>query len=62
MKQITVTLDLDDDQAWALAQFAKRLGWQDFRAKAVDDDEADDMRNAIHALQRGLSDAGFCPR
>ncbi|EKD8822588.1 hypothetical protein OS254_004475 [Salmonella enterica] len=36
----TLSLELDDKEALALAQFVKRLTWSDLRGCAVDDDEA----------------------
>ena len=59
---ITVTFELDEDQAEALAQFVKRVGWSEMRACAVDDDEAYRIRSAIDQVQRGLAEAGFSPR
>ena len=62
MNSVTVTLELDSGNAWALAQFAKRVGWAEIRQNAVDDTEAYDMRDAIVALQRALAEAGVSPR
>jgi len=41
---VTVTVELADSRALALAQFVKRVGWQEFRACAVDDEEASHER------------------
>jgi dissimilatory sulfite reductase (desulfoviridin) alpha/beta subunit len=62
MKTVTVTLELSDAQAWALAQFVKRVGWSEFRGNAQDDDEASVIRNAVDLLQKSLKDAGYSPR
>ena len=62
MNSVTVTLNLDAGNAWALAQFLKRVGWTEIRQNAVDDTEAYDMRDAIAALQKALADAGISPR
>lgn len=62
MNSVTVTLNLDSGNAWALAQFVKRIGWTEIRQNAVDDTEAYDMRDAIDALQKALSEAGISPR
>jgi hypothetical protein len=53
---------LTDEQAWALAQFAKRIYFSDIRQHAVDDAEAYVMRDAIVKLQASLADAGYAPR
>ncbi len=62
MNSVTVTLELDSGNAWALALFVKRVGWSEIRQNAVDDTEAYDMRDAIEALQRALAEAGISPR
>lgn len=62
MTAVTVTTELTDSQAMALAQFVKRLTWSEMRACAVDDDETWVMKDAIQALQTSLAEAGFAPR
>jgi predicted transcriptional regulator len=57
-----LTLELTDTQAEALAQFVKRVGWQEWRQNAVDDNEASQMRGAFDQLQKALREAGFSPR
>jgi dissimilatory sulfite reductase (desulfoviridin) alpha/beta subunit len=59
---VTVTLELSDSQALALAQFVKRVGWSEFRSNAVDDVEAREIRSAVDQLQHALADAGYAPR
>lgn len=60
--EVVVTLRLGEDTAWALAQFVKRVGWSEFRALAVDDEEVGQIRAGVDALQRALRDAGVAPR
>lgn len=62
MTAVTVTTELTESQAMALAQFVKRLSWSEMRACAVDDDETWVIKDAISALQRSLRDAGYSPR
>jgi dissimilatory sulfite reductase (desulfoviridin) alpha/beta subunit len=59
---VTITCELSDDQALALAQFVKRVGWSEFRTNAVDDNEAATIRSAVDVLQKSLADAGYAPR
>jgi hypothetical protein len=59
---INVTVELTDSQAMALAQFVKRVGWQEFRSCAVDDDEAYSIRSAVDQLQKALAEVGYAPR
>ncbi|HCU1560714.1 TPA: hypothetical protein OUG97_004185 [Escherichia coli] len=60
----TLSLDLDDKEALALAlaQFVKRLTWSDLRGCAVDDDEAYVIKDAVDKLQRAMAEEGFSPR
>lgn len=60
--QVEVVLRLGEDDARALAQFVKRVGWSEFRALAVDDEEACRIRVGVEALQRALATAGVAPR
>lgn len=58
----TITVELSLDQAEALAQFVKRVGWAEMRACAVDDNEAYEIRAALSALAKSLADVGCAPR
>ena len=62
MTTMNLTLELTDDQAYALAQFVKRCGWTEWRQNAVDDDEAYLIRDAFDQLARALRDGGYSPR
>ena len=59
---ITLHLELPDLEALALAQFVKRVGWQEFRQNAVDEDEAYMIRAVIEKLQDALAQSGYSPR
>lgn len=59
---VKVQLELDEQNALALAQFLKRVGWSEWRGCAVSDDEAYQMKYACGELQKALADAGFSPR
>ncbi|MDZ4021004.1 DUF7706 family protein [Pseudomonas sichuanensis] len=54
--------DLDEAEAWALAQLVKRLGFTDCRANAENETEAHLMMEALAKLQRVLDEAGVSPR
>lgn len=58
----TITFELLPDQAEALAQFVKRVGWAEMRACAVDNNEVYEIRAALAALAKGLAEAGHAPR
>lgn len=62
-KQVQVWMELPEPAlALALAQFVKRVGWQEIRQNAVDDDEAYEMRDALALLADALRSAGYAPR
>ncbi|MEO3355901.1 DUF7706 family protein [Acinetobacter haemolyticus] len=54
--------DITAAQAMALAQFVKRVGWNEIRVNAANDDEAYLMRDAISKLQDALASNGYAPR
>ena len=57
-----IVIELTDAQAWAFAQFVKRAGLSDYRALAVDQDEAAAMLCAGEVIRKALADAGWSPR
>lgn len=59
---VTLTCELDDQQAWDIAQFLKRVGWGELSACAEDEAEAYRMRNALELVRRALDKEGFTPR
>ena len=62
MDRIAIHVELPIDEAWALAQFLKRLGHAEYRALAKNNGEADHMRNASYALRIALAQQGVTPR
>jgi hypothetical protein len=60
-----ILLELPDDQAMALAQMVKRLGYNDaerLSSRYDGGEERDAMLASIDKLQRALREAGFAPR
>jgi hypothetical protein len=60
-----VTVDLPNDEARALAQMVKRLGYDDaerLSSRYDGGEERDAMLAGIAKLQRALAAAGFAPR
>ncbi|WP_445366686.1 DUF7706 family protein [Methylomonas sp. BW4-1] len=60
--QISLVVQLSEQEAWDLAQFLKRVGYSDFRSNAVDDDEAYRMQNTAEKVRQGLIAFGINPR
>ena len=58
----SIMIELTDAQAWAFAQFLKRVGRSDYRGLAVDQDEAAAMLCAGEVIRKALADAGWSPR
>jgi len=54
--------NMTEAQILALAQFVKRVGWNEIRANAVNDDEAYLIRDSISELQDALARIGYAPR
>jgi hypothetical protein len=62
MKHVVVKVELTDAQAYALAQFLKRVGLTDYRPLAIDHDEAYTMLAAGEAVRAALREVGYAPR
>ncbi len=57
-----IDLTLPDEQAMALAEFLKRAGYSDYRALAVNEQQAYDMQAAGEQLRQALAERGYAPR
>lgn len=58
----TITAEFPEDEAWALAEFLKRVGYSDYRKLAASDQEAYEMQSAGEVVRRSLAEQGFAPR
>lgn len=56
--RLQITLELTGDEAWALAQFLKRAGYDHYRQVAHDDDEGNKMRSAGEIVRCALAEIG----
>ena len=59
---VTVHVELNAAQAWAIAQLLKRIGWSDCRALAEDEQQAELMIQAAERVRQALAEAGYAPR
>ncbi len=59
---VTVRIELSAEQAWALAQLVKRIGWADCRSLAEDDEQTRQMIQATDRVRAALAAAGYAPR
>lgn len=62
MEHVIVTVELGVEQAWALAQLVKRIGWADCRSLAEDDEQTRQMIQATDRVRAALAAAGYAPR
>lgn len=60
--QVAVSMAMEPGQALALAQLVKRIGWDELRQNAANDEEASEMREAIGILAKALKEVGYAPR
>jgi len=58
----TFTVELNEIEAMAFAQFLKRLTWSEMRACAIDEDECYSIKYAVIHMQDSLAQGGFAPR
>ncbi|HHD2080343.1 TPA: hypothetical protein ACN1KX_005429 [Klebsiella pneumoniae] len=61
-EKVTLTLELDTEVAWALAQFCKRTSHSDCAERSISEDEAYLMMDGVNAVMRELSKSGINPR
>ncbi len=59
---IRIQIELPNSLAWAFAQYLKRIGLDDYRQQAADDDEAWDMQCAGEIVRQALAEQGYAPR
>lgn len=59
---MTIQVELSDAQAWAFAEFLKRVGYGDYRPLAVDEQEAYNMIYAGEKVRAALAEKGYAPR
>jgi hypothetical protein len=57
--EITLNLEIPESDAIALANLTKRIGFYDLKAFAKDNEETNQMVNALNALKKALSAAGY---
>lgn len=62
MKEIKISVTLNDREAWQYAQFLKRVCFSDYRDRATSEDEVYVMVNAGEKIRDALREAGYAPR
>ena len=62
MAKVSITVNLETEQAIAFSQFLKRVTYGDYRNNATSDDEAYSMQSAGGEIKVALAKKGFEPR
>jgi hypothetical protein len=62
MKDITITVTLSDSEAWAYAQFLKRVCFSDYEQRATSQHEGSTMVGAGEKIREALREQGYAPR
>ena len=62
MADVEVQVRLSESEAWDLAQFLKRVGFDQFFVNAQAEDEAYRMMFAAEKVRKALAEAGYSPR
>lgn len=57
-----LVVELEDDEAMALAEWCKRSTYEDLRRRAADQAEYDAMDRAFIKVRRSLNESGYDPR
>lgn len=58
----TITIELEQDAAEALAQFVKRIGFTECRTLAASENEAYLMQHGLLRIRDALAEIGYAPR
>lgn len=59
---VIIEVELPDDLALALAEFLKRVGYNDYLELAIDKQQAYEMVDAGEMVRAALADKGYAPR
>jgi hypothetical protein len=62
MQPTILSVEIPSDEAEALAEFLKRVGFSDFRSLAKSDEEAYLMQAGAAKVAKSLADVGYAPR
>jgi hypothetical protein len=60
--QIEISVAMTDEEAWAYAQFLKRVGLNDYKTNAENEAEAYLMLQVGEKVRKALAEKGYSPR
>jgi hypothetical protein len=60
--QIEISVAMTEEEAWAYAQFLKRVGLNDYKTNAENEAEAYLMLQVGEKVRKALAEKGYSPR
>lgn len=61
-KVVMFTVELSAAEAWAYAQFLKRVGFREYQVNSEGEEQTYLMRDAGFKVQKALAEVGYAPR
>lgn len=61
-EKIKLTIELDTDQAWSLAQIFKRISFSEYEELSTSNDQAWSAMYGAETIRQALAAAGIDPR
>lgn len=62
MTGVSLRIELNDDQAWQLAQFVKRVTFRTLEENSTSSEEAYLMMDVMNRIREELREQGYAPR
>lgn len=60
--KMEIKFEVGENQAAALSQMLKRIGFTDIRKLSTSEEETYEAQNALESVRKALADAGYNPR
>ena len=57
-----IKFEIEENQAAALSQMLKRIGFSEIRKLSTSEEETYEAQNALESVRKALADAGYNPR
>ena len=57
-----IKIEIQEDEAMALAQVLKRIGFSEIRKLSTSEEETYEAQNALESVRKALAETGFNPR
>ena len=60
--KMEIKFEIEENQAAALSQVLKRIGFNDIRKLSTSEEETYEAQNALESVRKALAEAGYNPR